>query len=181
MKKMIKIFAAIAITMAFTMGAMAQSNTANALIAGNAQIIQAMAVTGQVALDFGLVSQGSNKTIGLTNNVTGLPNIGTQTTGRFLVSAAATTSVDLTFTTPTNLVSGSNNLLIEDYTYAHDIDNDATSGTTFTGGTTDITFPTNVVETVNGVYVFIGGTVKPTASQATGAYTANITLTATYN
>jgi hypothetical protein len=34
---------------------------------------------------------------------------------------------------------------------------------------------------VNGIYVFIGATVTPGLTQASGAYEANITLTATYN
>lgn len=182
MKNTIKFFAVLAVMLGFAVGAMAQTNTANAKISGKASIIQAMAVAKQVDLDFGIVSQGSAKSIGLTNNLTGLPNQGTQTTGRFLVSAAAATNVDLTFTTPSNLVSLANdNLPIGTYVYGYDILNTAASVITFTGGTTDITFPTNTVETVNGVYVFIGATVTPTTSQAVGDYTADITLTATYN
>ncbi len=174
-----KSFLTILFMIGLTVSVVAQ-NTANAIASGKAEIVQSMAVTKQVDLDFGLVAQGANKTIGLTNNVTGLPQQGTQTTGRFLVSAAKGTNVDLTFTTPTNLVNGSNNLLIEDYTYGWHIAN-SFAGTTFINGTTDITFPDNIVESVNGIYVFIGGTVKPTANQAIGNYTANITLTATYN
>jgi len=179
--KLMKFFGALAIFLGFTMGAMAQS-TDNAVIEGRAQIIQSVDVINQVALDFGLVAQGANKTIGLTNNVTGLPNQGTQTTGRFLVSAAPATNVDLTFTVPTNLVSGANNLLIDTYQYGWALDNAySNTPTPFLLGTTDITFPTNTVEGRNGVYVFIGATVRPTPAQAIGTYTANITLTATYN
>lgn len=181
MKNTIKFFAVLAVMLGFAVGAMAQSNTDNDKISGKASIIQAMAVTQQVDLDFGIVSQGSAKSIGLTNNVTGLPNQGTQTTGRFLVSAAAATNVDLTFTTPSDLVSGGNNLPIGTYLYGWDVVSTFAGVTTFTGGTTDIAFPTNVVETVNGVYVFIGATVTPGASQVVGDYTADITLTATYN
>jgi len=178
--KTIKFFAILAIMLGFTMGAMAQ-NTANAVAQGKAEVMQKMEVTKQVDLDFGIIAQGANKTIGLTNNVTGLPDQGTQTTGRFLVSAAATTSVKLTFTTPENLLKDAVTLPIDTYTYGHHTANSFTGGTTFTDGTTDITFPTNVVESVNGIYVFIGATVKPAANQAIGEYAEDITLTATYN
>ncbi len=175
----------MAIMLGFTMGAMAQ-NTDNDNIIGRAQIIQKVDVTQQVNLDFGIVAQGANKSIGLTNNVTGLPNQGTQTTGRFLVSSAPSTSLDLTFTVPGTLVNGANNLVIDTYKCGWALNNAYTTSPVSFGAddvvTTDIaSFPTNVVESVNGVYVFIGATVKPTANQAVGLYEANITLTATYN
>jgi hypothetical protein len=181
MKSTIKIFVVFAMVLSFAIVSKAQTNSDNDKILGKATIIQAMNVTKQIDLNFGIVSQGSNKTIGLSNDVTGLPNQGTQTTGRFLVSAAPTTSVKLTFTTPGNLVKGSDNLTIDTYTYGYGNTNDGSTATTFTGGTKDVTFPTNIVETVNGIYVFIGGTVKPSGTQAPGEYSADITLTATYN
>lgn len=173
-----KFFAAFVITMSFVSVAMAQI-TDNDKISGKANVMQAMAVTKQVDLDFGVVAQGANKTIGLVNDVTGW-NEGTQTTGRFLVSAAAATSVDLTFTAPANLVKDLDNLPIDTYTYGWFTANTFTGGTTIASGA-DVTMPTNVVEDVNGIYVFVGATVKPGASQAIGAYAADITLTATYN
>lgn len=179
MKTNMKFFAAIAISMSFVTGVMAD-NTANAIAQGKANVMQAMAVTKQVDLDFGIVSQGATKTIGLINDVTGLPNQGTQTTGRFLVSAAAATSVDLTFTQPANLIKGSDNLPIGTYTYGWFTANSFTGGTTIANGA-DVTMPTNTVETVNGIYVYVGATVTPGASQPIGAYAADITLTATYN
>jgi len=180
MKNPLKFFIAVTILVSSAWSANAQ-NIGNDKIIGKAQVIQSINVSKQVDLDFGHVSQGYDKTIGLTNNVSGIPNHGTQTTGRFLVSAAASTNLDLTFTTPPNLVFGPYNLLIEDYTYGWHTANTFAGGTTFTGGTTDITVPTNVVESTNGIYVFIGATVKPQVSQTIGSYEADITLTATYN
>jgi len=176
-----KFFAALAITMSFVTIANAQSNTANSFILGKAKVIQAMSVASKVALDFGWVSQGSAKTIGLSNDVTGTPLNGTQTTGYFLVSAASGTSVDLTFTSPGNLVDGSShNLAIGPYVYGY------ANTTSFAGASNlvsggDVTMPINPVESVNGIYVFVGATVTPTSTQAIGDYTGNITLTATYN
>lgn len=178
MKKM-KFFAILAVSLGFASVAMAD-NTDNDKISGKAEVMQAMNVTKQVDLDFGIVSQGAAKTIGLTNNVTGLPNQGTQTTGRFLVSAAAATSIDLTFTQPTDLVKGADLLPIGTYVYGWNTANTYSGGTSLLNGG-DVTMPTNVVETVNGIYVFVGATVTPGASQPIGSYAADITLTATYN
>jgi len=175
-----KFFIALALTTGFVVSANAQ-NFATGTAEGKATVMQAMAVTKQVDLDFGVIAQGANKTIGLTNNVTGL-NEGNQTTGRFLVSAAAATSVDLTFTSPSALLNGTTPLTIDTYTYGWSIANDYSSANAIISGD-DITMPSNVVETtpVNGIYVFVGATVKPTSSQLIGDYTANILLTATYN
>lgn len=150
-------------------------------ITGKAQVVQTLKVLKQVNLDFGIVAQGSNKTINLNNGVTGSPSLGTQTTGRFLVTAAPATNVDITFSAPTHLSNGENNLPIQDYTYGWHTSNTFTGGTTFTGGSTDITFPENLTESLNAIYVFIGATVKPAVSQVVGNYEAEITLTATYN
>jgi len=181
MKTTIKFFAALAISMSFVTIASAQSNTATANISGKAKVIQAMSVTNKVDLDFGWISQGSAKTIGLSNNVTGTPLNGTQTTGYFLVSAAPATSVDLTFTSPATLSDGASHTLpIGTYTYGY------ANTTSFVGASNlasggDVTMPTNTVETVNGIYVFVGATVTPSSTQAIGDYTGNITLVATYN
>jgi hypothetical protein len=180
MKKNLFVSAVIVFMAGCLFNANAQT-TDDDFITGKAQVVQTLKVLKQVNLDFGIVAQGANKTIGLNNDMTGGPNLGTQTTGRFLVTAAPSTNVDITFFTPTNLSSGANTLSIEDYTYGWHTSNTFTGGTTFTGGSTDITFPENLAESLNAIYVFIGATVKPAVSQVVGNYEAEITLTATYN
>jgi hypothetical protein len=185
MKNTMKLFAAITIMSTFAIGAMAQSSD-NANILGKAEVLQGINVTGITALDFGRVSPGLTKTINLTNVATGgQVGEGTQTTGVFTVSAAAGSNVQIQFTSlPGNLVSGTDNLAIGAYTagYGTAI---PFAGTTFTPGTgiqvAAGDFPTNVINSENAIYVYVGGTVTPGANQAIGNYSANITLTATYN
>ncbi len=180
-----KLFAAITIMMGFAIGSMAQS-TDNDFIVGKAEVLQGINVTGLTALDFGRVSPGLAKTISLTNVATGgQVGEGTQTTGVFTVSASSGSNVQIQFTTlPANLVNGVNNLPIGTYTAGYGI---ATpfAGTTFVPATgTQVAsgdFPLNDITGANAIYVFIGGTVTPGSTQATGNYAANITLTATYN
>ncbi len=173
--------------MAFAGGAKAQS--ANDVIAGTATVFQAIVVDGVTNLAFGSVSPGLAKTIGLQNDASGgQVGEGTETTGVFTVSAAAGSNVQIQFTTlPANLVGpASANLPVGTYTAGYHTANPYSGGTTFTPGTgaqvTSGNFPTNDIGgSVNGIYVFLGGTVTPEATQAAGAYTASITLTATYN
>jgi hypothetical protein len=186
MKTTMKLFAAITIMSAISIGAIAQTDNAN--IAGKAEILQAINVTGVTDLNFGRVSPGLTKTIDLVNVATGgQVGEGTQTTGVFSVSAASGSNVQIQFTTlPANLVNGAlDNLPIGTYTAGYGIANPY-AGTPFTAGTgTQVSggnFPINEISTgINGIYVFIGGTVTPGATQAIGDYTAPITLTATYN
>lgn len=184
--KQMKIFASLVLMMGFGISAMAQS-TDNDNILGKATVLQGINVVGVTDLSFGWVSPGLSKTIDLENTATGgQVGEGTQTTGVFSVSAAANSNVQIQFTTlPTNLVSGANNLPIGAYTAGYHTANPYSGGTTFVPGTgTQVAggnFPTNDIGGVNAIYVFIGGTVTPGGTQASGDYTGTITLTATYN
>jgi hypothetical protein len=188
MKKINFLFA-LALVMGLGMSAFSQS-TDNANVLGKALVLQGIDVTGITPLDFGWVSPGLAKTIDLENVATGgQVGEGTQSTGVFTVSAAAGSNVQLQFTTlPVHLSYLTNQLSIGDYAAGYHTANPFTGGTTFTAATgtqvADGSFPTNPIglePAVNLIYVFIGATVTPITEQASGAYEANITLTATYN
>jgi len=182
MKTTMKFFALIAIMLGFAIGANAQSGTGTT--PAKATVLQAITVTGLIDLNFGTVSPGLLKTIDLVNHATGgQAGYGTESTGEFTVSAAASSNVNLKFTTlPTQLDKSTDHMPIDTYTAGYGV---ATpfAGTTFIPGTgvNISTFPTNVINSQNLIYVFIGGTVHPDPSQAPGAYASTITLTATYN
>jgi hypothetical protein len=185
MKNTMKLFAAITIMSTFAIGAMAQS-TDNTTIVGQAEVLQGINVVGITALDFGRVSPGLAKTIDLNNVATGgQVGEGTQTTGVFTVSAAAGSNVQIVFTTPANLKFGAINLPIDTYTAGYATTNPFSGAATFVPATgaqvSGGNFPLNPIGSENAIYVYIGGTVRPGANQASGAYAENITLTATYN
>jgi len=181
-----KFFAAVTIMLAFVMSAMAADNfaTKTGTIQSKATVFQAMAVTGQQALDFGFLTPGEVKSVDLLNHSTGKPVLGDETTGRFLVSAAKGANVTLSFSTPPNLVKvGDENktFLIDGYVYgtARSEDNTNTAASLTNGAT--VVMPDNVVSSVNSLWVFVGAAVHPLADQASGDYIQDITLTATYN
>jgi hypothetical protein len=185
MKNTMKTFAAIIIMFAFSIGAMAQS-TDNANILGKAEVLQGINVEGVEALDFGRVSPGLAKSIDLENTPSGgQMGEGNEKTGVFTVSASSGTNVTIQFTTlPSDLTNGSNTLPIGSYiagygnTLAYTgIGFDPLASTIVSGGN----FPANTIGSVNAIYVHIGGTVTPGATQAIGNYSSTITLTATYN
>ena len=186
--KVVKFFGAMAIILGFTMGAMAQS-TDTGTIQGRALVIQGIDVTNVTDLDFGWVSPGLAKTLNLANVATGgQVGEGTQTTGVLSVSAAAGSNVNIQFTTLPTALTGpaAATLPIGTWTAGWHTANPFAGGTTFAAGTaTQVAagnFPTNDIGgSVNGIYVFIGATVTPGATQAAGSYAANIVLTATYN
>ena len=201
MKTTMKFFAALAIMMGFTMGAMAQDvQSDNASITGKAQVISAISVTKGLDLQFGLVTKGEIKTISTNNDVlrgtTG--NSGGEQAGTFTVSKGVNTSVTLSFGFPAGSVAGTyaltdgaspvaNELPLTFPTYS------ATKAAKLSGVVADYPFiPTadlTIIKTgaLAGYYaaesftVSIGGTVTPASDQAQGEYTGTIKLTATYN
>jgi hypothetical protein len=99
------------------------------------------------------------------------------TSGRFSITGFGASQVAMTFTLPTNLVNGSDNLSIDSW----DIRSNATNSTT---GTAALTVTSGVA--VNGnltsgnLFLFVGGRVVPAAAQAAGSYTGSVVLAAAY-
>ena len=138
-----------------------------ASITATANVFQPITITGARTLDFLNVFPGVNKTIA----------IAAATSGRFDVVAQASQPMSLTFTLPTNLTSGLNNLAIATWTGCWNGVNTTTGCTAFTpsGSATSST-----VGGASTLFVFVGATVAPTAAQVAGTYTGTVTLTVAY-
>ena len=149
----------------FSLATAAQAQSAN--INATAVVYQAKTVTGARALDFGNVFPGVAKSIA----------VAAATSGRFDLTGQASANVNLTFTLPTNLTSGANNLPIGTWTGCTNATNTTTGCTTFTPSGTAT--PTAFSGTGN-LFVWVGGTVTPAANQAAGTYNGTVTLTAAY-
>ncbi|MDP1623559.1 MAG: hypothetical protein Q8M08_14605 [Bacteroidales bacterium] len=198
MKNLMKIFAAVTIVMAFSMGTMAQSNVSKD-VSLSAEVFQVITLDKQVDLNFGRVAPNMNKTIDLTNEASGgQVGEGTETVGRFLLSASAGSNVELTFTSLPATLLHTDATTTMDVNYVKDYADAAlllagyANNTSFTTATQRFdpnssfnvatgNFPTNVVESVNGIYVFLGGTVQPVIDQKAGVYSGTATLKAEYN
>jgi spore coat protein U-like protein len=143
--------------------AQAQSATINA----TATVYQAMAVSGLRPLDFGSVFPGVNKAIG----------VAAATSGQFSLTGQNSANVNLTFTLPTNLTSGVNNLPIGTWTGCHNTSNSTTGCVAFTpsGAATASAF-----SGTGSLWVWVGGTVSPAGNQASGTYLGTVTMTAAY-
>jgi len=153
---------AAALALAAT-AAQAQSASIQAL----ATVYTPITVAGNRNLDFGNVFPGVAKTIA----------IAAPTSGQFQLGGQASGNVNLTFTLPTNLTSGANNLPIGTWTGCHAATNNTTGCTTFTpsGSATASAF-----SGTGALFVWVGGTVTPAANQAAGTYNGTVTLTAAY-
>ena len=144
-------------------GASAQSANINA----TATVFQAITVTGARDLAFGNVFPGVTKTVVVSD----------ATSGRFDLTGQSSGNVNVSFTLPTNLTSGANNLPIGTWTGCTNGTNTTTGCTSFTpsAGATASAF-----SGAGALFVWVGGTVSPAANQAAGAYTGVVTLTAAY-
>lgn len=163
MRTLTRVSATVAALLSLATAAQAQSANINA----TAVVYQAMTVTGARALDFGNVFPGVAKSIA----------VAAATSGRFDLTGQASANVNLTFTLPTNLTSGANNLPIGTWTGCTNATNTTTGCTTFTpsGSATASAF-----SGTGNLFVWVGGTVTPAANQAAGTYNGTVTLTAAY-
>lgn len=145
--------------------ALAHAQTAN--VSATATVVTPLAVTGSAPLAFGNVFQGVNKTVAATDAAS----------GRLSITGFGTSQVALTFTLPTNLTSGANNLPINTW----DVRSNGTNSTT---GTTIMTVvsgtPVNSNLVAGNLFLFVGGRVQPAAAQVAGAYTGSVVLAAAY-
>ncbi len=142
-----------------------QAQSAN--IQALANVYQAIAVTGARDLDFQVVFPGVNKTIA----------VGDATSGRFDLTGQASANVNVSFTLPTNLVNGGNNLAIANWTGCSNPTNTTASCSAFTpsAGNTARAF-----SGAGALFVWVGAQVQPTAGQTAGSYLGTVTLTAAY-
>lgn len=167
MKRLLQITLITFVMTGLTTVALAQGQSDNDQIAANATVIAQLDVAPGNNLDFGNVTPGISSSVAYGSG------------GTFSITGGGGASIDLDFTLPTDLSDGSNLLPISFST----TDANWEDGTTSSGSNE---FDPNTGDTITipgdgDLTVFIGGTVNPGAGQPAGAYTANITLTATYN
>jgi hypothetical protein len=155
--------AAIAATLALPAVAGAQS----ASIQATATVVTPLVVTAGQPLAFGNVFQGVDRVIAF----------GDASSGRFSITGFQNSQVALTFTLPSNLTSGGNNLAINNWDVRVNGTNAAAGASALT-----VTSGTAVNSNLNNgnLFVFVGGRVQPTTTQAAGAYNGTITLAAAY-
>jgi hypothetical protein len=157
--------AAVALVVAGAVSAQAQG--VNSSITATATVQAPITVAGSANLAFGSVFPGINKTIAVTDPGAGL----------FTVGGQASTPVTYSFTLPTNLTNGGNNLPINTWTGAHNTIASPAGGTAFTpsavaaGATLSAT---------GALFFYVGATVVPPNNLPAGTYTNIVTLTVSY-
>jgi hypothetical protein len=150
-----------------TVGA-AKAEAQSGNIQATANVLAALTVAAGANLQFGNVTPNVPKTIAIAD----------AGAGRFDITKAAASGVTLSFTLPTNLVSGGgDNLGIGTWTGGWNTSATPSGATTFTpsaGGTnTGVTAGTTL-------FVYVGATVSPIAAQPAGLYSGTVTLSAVY-
>jgi len=114
----------------------------------------------------------------VVRNVTKTINPGSSGSGRWEVTGDVGKEVQLTFIVPTYISSGSNELSYSCSSTEAKYSTDAsgTPGTTFS----PLSTITTNLSSSGKLYVFIGGKLQPTSSQAAGDYTGTITMSIQY-
>ena len=137
-------------------------------IQATATVLSPLNVTSS-NLVFGDVLRSVNKSI--------LP--GDASSGKWVISGVANKQVQFTIATPSTLETTTSNYLVYSYSGSDckwSTDPSGTPGTTFSPSTSI----TASLSSSGTIYIFVGGTLKPTASQAAGSYTSDVVLTLQY-
>lgn len=156
----------MALVFALGSGSVASAqNSANASVTASVQ--QPITVTATSDLEFGLVFPGLDRTIAVTD----------AGAASFTVQGQQSSNINITFTLPTNITSGGNNLPIASWQGRHNDANSAASGTDFVPSAvaTSTSIPAG-----GFLYVFVGATAQPAVSQAAGTYSGTMTMTVVY-
>ncbi len=150
----------------------ANAQSASGSINARALVRQPITITNGQDLDFGIVIQGTAKSISET----------AAAAGRFDATGTASANVNVNFTLPANLANGPANLPIGTWTgcfnQAAAVNSSGCTTIASMAGTTATAFG-NVAGS-GRLWVFVGATVTPAAAQAVGTYTGLVTLTLTY-
>ena len=191
MKKLMTGLFALTLMLGFAVNAQAQSDEAD--ITARANVLVDVTVNANGDLVFGNVSPGIAKTVSNISAVSGSSATGGEQAGGFTIGKGADSFVTLTFALPSNLVSDESiNLPIS---FANTDARITTANERTEAGANSIDFDPNAannLENLDGAdrttyfeatefFVFLGGTVAPTATQAAGAYEGTVTLTVSYN
>lgn len=158
--------AAFALVLAGIVSAHAQG--VNGSIQATAQVQTPITVTGTQNLQFGNVFPGVPKAVLYTDAANA---------GKFSVAGQTSTAVTYSFTLPTNLTSGGNNLPIGSWLGYVNTANSTAGGSAITPSAT----PANATLSAGGaLFLFVGATVTPAPAQVAGSYTGTVTLTVSY-
>lgn len=156
----------------------ASTASAQASVTASATVASALNVFTR-NLDFGTVFPGVNKTVAFTDVAAG------RTSGRFDFAAEAGSTISLTWgALPASLAGPGGATLafaapgLEGCSSTNSAATGCSVNYAFANG--NITMPAGPAGTQTNHYIFVRGTVAPTGGQASGAYSATITVTAAY-
>ena len=110
---------------------------------------------------------GTNKTVAVSDAAA----------AAFTITGNALGVVSLTFTLPSTIASGGNTMPLANWTGRRNTTNNAGAGTDFTPSASAVQ---GSLSASGELYVFVGATAQPGASQAAGSYSGTITLTVVY-
>ena len=137
-------------------------------IQATATVLSPLNVTSS-NLVFGDVLRGVNKSI--------IP--GDASSGKWVITGVSGKQVQFSIATPSDLSNTTSNYLLYSYSSTDckwSTDVSGTPGTNFSPSTST----TASLSSGGMLYIFVGGTLKPTSSQAPGAYTGDVVLTIQY-
>jgi hypothetical protein len=166
--------AGVAAVLALALGSASTAAAQTGTINATATVLQPITVSAVNDLQFGNIYPGVDKAIAYTD---------ASNAGMFSVAGDGGAQVSVSFTLPTDLNGPSGSTLpIASWDGYHNTTNSATTGgSNFTPSATAITTNLSGATGSSGsLYIFLGATVSPTATQTQGSYTNTVQMTVAY-
>jgi hypothetical protein len=167
MKRTVVLFVfalATMVTMAIPFAAFAQ-NSASENAQVSARVISSLSIAKNQDLDFGKVAQG----VGNVNIPAENPKA-----VKFTISGEANENVKVTFTSPSNLLSGSNTLPFTSSVKADAVGTGSSASAITSGGNLSL-------NSDGKAFVYLGGSINVAAAQPRGNYSGTFSIQVEYN
>jgi hypothetical protein len=162
MKRILFLLAAVVFVTAPFFSFAQNSASENALV--SARVISSLSIAKNKDLDFGKVAQGVGAVAIAPDNTKAV---------KFTITGEPSESIKVTFTSPANLVSGSNTLPFTSNVKANTADVVASAAALTSGSNMDL-------GSDGKAYVYLGGSINVGSTQPRGSYTGTFAINVEY-
>jgi len=178
--RLLALAALIVLTFVLSMNAMAQS----ASVTSTATIVTPITANATAPLAFGTISKGATATVAATSSQAGAVTFSGDEADNITISLPGTCSISTTSGSGSNMTVSINRAALRSNTtnaQGAATSLDASSGAATTALSADASGDGVNNDGLGQVYLWIGGSVTPIATQQRGAYTGSFTVSAAYS
>jgi hypothetical protein len=179
-----RIVSLLSLAAAFSMTLMTTAHAQSASVNSTATIVTPISAAATAPLAFGTISKGATATVAATNASAGALNFSGDEADNITISVPATATIATTSGAGSSMTVTINRAALRSNTTSAQgaaSSMDASSGSATTGLSADGSGDGVANDGLGQLYMWIGGSVTPTATQQRGSYSGTFTVSAAYS